>query len=128
MGIEYFIPRHFVGGCSNTGRFPLTLHDMPVGYTERVMGATPGVYLFRRNGWPAYVGRGDHDVELRARRSVTEGLYDCNYDVYPVSSARQAYLLECRLFHRHDPPDNLRHPAAPPGTNWRCPDKSCPWS
>ena len=52
--------------------------------------------------------------------------YDLTTDVYETSSARQAYLLECRLFHRHDPIDNEIHPRVPAGTNWRCPVRGLP--
>lgn len=89
---------------------------------------SPGVYLLYRSGWLAYVGRADFDVESRARASIRQGPYDRTYEVLPLSSARQAYLEECRLFHRHAPADNLRHPAVPRRMNWRCPVKGCCWS
>lgn len=92
------------------------------------MGATPGVYVFKRNGRVAYVGRSDSDVNARESQSFGQGDYDLTSTVYPTSSARQAFLMECRLFHRHDPIDNERHPQVPAGTNWRCPVKGCPLS
>jgi hypothetical protein len=90
--------------------------------------ASPGVYLFKRNGRNTYVGRGDRDVLGRMRRSHTAARYDLTVTIYETTSARQAYLLECRLFHKHRPCDNAIHPAVPAGTNWRCPVKSCCWS
>lgn len=89
---------------------------------------TPGAYLFKRGGMPAYVGRSDTDVARRASASFAQGTYDSVYHVYPTTSARQAYLRECRLFHRHNPPDNSIHPAVPGGQYWRCPVLGCPWS
>lgn len=90
--------------------------------------ASPGVYLFKRKGRRAYVGRADRDVVSRMRSSYRQGDYDLTVTVYETTSARQTYLLECRLFHRHRPCDNDIHPAVPAGTNWRCPVKVCPWS
>ena len=92
------------------------------------MGASPGVYVFKRNGRVAYVGRSDSDVDTRESTSFGQGDYDLTSTIYPTTSTRQAFLLECRLFHRHDPIDNEVHPRVPTGTDWRCPMKSCPWS
>jgi hypothetical protein len=64
------------------------------------MGASPGAYVFKRNGRVAYVGRSDSDVDARERQSWGQGDYDLTSTIYPTSSARQAFLLECRLFHR----------------------------
>jgi hypothetical protein len=94
--------------------------------------ASPGVYIFTRKGGDAYVGRGDKDGVARMRRShknAPKGLpYDHKARFIPTSSARKAYLLECKLFHELQPLDNDRHPAVPAGTNWRCPVKGCRWS
>ena len=92
------------------------------------MGASPGVYVFKRNGRVAYVGRSDSDVDARVSQSFGQGEYDLTSTIYPTASARKVFLLECRLFHRHDPIDNEIHPRVPAGTNWRCPVKACPWS
>jgi hypothetical protein len=96
-------------------------------YTGKPM-ASPGVYLFTRKGHPVYVGRSDTDVEFRMGQSFRQGRYDLTMTWYETTSARQAYLKECRLFHRHAPCDNTNHPAVPSGTNWRCPISGCPWS
>ena len=89
---------------------------------------SPGVYVFKRKGRPAYVGRSDTDVEGRMTNSFREGSYDLTMTWYETASVRQAYLMECRLFHRHAPSDNEKHPAVPAGANWRCPANGCPWS
>lgn len=90
--------------------------------------ASPGVYVFNRKGRNAYVGRGDTDVLRRMRTSYRQANYDLTVTVYATSSSRQAYLLECRLFHKHNPCDNEIHPAVPAGTKWRCPVRGCCWS
>lgn len=90
--------------------------------------ANPGVYLLKRNGIVAYVGRSDTDVDSRARQSYSEGSYDQTYEIRPLSSPREAYYAECRLYHFHDPIDNSNHPAVPASSGWRCPVEGCPWS
>ena len=88
----------------------------------------PGAYILRRSGRVAYTGRSDKNVVGRAVDSSRFGPYDSEIEVRIATSARQAYLEECRLYHRHRPADNDRHPAVPPGANWRCPVRGCPWS
>jgi hypothetical protein len=90
--------------------------------------ASPGLYIFRRNGRIVYVGRSDSNVSARESASFGCGDYDLISDIYETSCSREAYLLECRLFHRHDPIDNEIHPQVPVGANWRCPVKGCCWS
>ena len=70
------------------------------------MGTSPGVYIFKRNGRVAYVGRSDSDVDVRVSQSFSQGDYDHTSTVYLTASARQAYLMECQLFHCLDPIDN----------------------
>jgi excinuclease UvrABC nuclease subunit len=89
--------------------------------------ASPGVYLFKRNGYIVYVGRGI-DVYRRVPASYRQGKYDREVQVIPTTCERNAYLLECELYHQHDPCDNQIHPAVPFGTNWRCPIDGCDWS
>jgi hypothetical protein len=93
-----------------------------------IVMATPGVYLLKRNGRKVYVGRSDTNVVRRMLSSAKAARYDLTVTVYETTSARQAYLLECRLFHKHNPCDNLIHPAVPRGMNWRCPDRDCHWA
>ena len=87
--------------------------------------ATPGVYVFTNNGWDAYTGRSDTDVLTRAKKSYRAAKYDRTVKIIPTTSARQAFLLECRYFHRLAVPDNRRHPKKPDGTNWHCPTRGC---
>ena len=84
-----------------------------------------GVYVLFRNGRRAYVGRGDTDVDERHRKSRQAARYDLTSLIYDTTSARQAFLLECRLWHKHWPCDNQRHPARPRGTIWHCPVRGC---
>ncbi len=90
--------------------------------------SSPGVYVFKRKGHVAYVGRSDSEVFARESESFRQGGYDLISSIYEASSDREAYLKECRLFHRHRPIDNVNHPAVPAGANCRCPVKGCPWS
>jgi hypothetical protein len=90
--------------------------------------SSPGVYVFERNGRVAYVGRSDSDIDARIGDSYRAGKYDLKRTILRRSSAMQAYRTECRLYHRHNPCDNDRHPAVPTGANWRCPVKGCRWS
>lgn len=97
-------------------------------YNRRIMAASPGVYVFKRHGRVAYVGRSDSNVAAREVQSFSQGDYDLTTMIYETGSKREAYLKECRLFHKHDPIDNEVHPRVPAGANWRCPVKGCPWS
>jgi excinuclease UvrABC nuclease subunit len=90
--------------------------------------ASPGVYIFKRKGHVVYVGRSDSNVSARESQSFRHGEYDLASDIYETTSRREAYRLECRLFHRHNPIDNEIHPQVPAGTAWRCPVKGCCWS
>ena len=44
--------------------------------TIRCIMASPGVYVFCRNGYDAYVGRGDSDGIARMRKSYRAARYD----------------------------------------------------
>jgi len=89
--------------------------------------ASPGVYIFYRSGYVAYVGRSDSDVHRRESDSYRATRYDRTTDIVETSCSREAYRQECRLWHKHRPCDNERHPAVPRGQNWRCPVKGCCW-
>jgi excinuclease UvrABC nuclease subunit len=80
------------------------------------MMATAGVYVFKRSGRVVYVGRGDKDVDRRESASYGQAEYDLATTIYRRSSPRQAYLTECRLYHRHQPIDNEIHPRRPGGS------------
>jgi excinuclease UvrABC nuclease subunit len=90
--------------------------------------ASPGVYIFKRKGHVVYVGRSDSNVSARESESFWQGECDLASDLYQTTSRREAYLLECQLFHRHNPIDNEIHPRVPAGTNWRCPVEGRCWS
>jgi hypothetical protein len=87
--------------------------------------ATPGVYVYKRNGRVAYIGRSDSDVEARESASFRAARYDLTVAIHPRTSALQAYRTECRLYHKHNPIDNSIHPRRPSGSNWRCPVQGC---
>ena len=88
----------------------------------------PGVYVPSRGGKTvAYVGRSDADVRSRLSQSAAAGSYS-HFWVEYASSPRDAYLKECEYYHQYNPGDNVNHPAVPPGANWRCPVRGCPWS
>ena len=100
-------------------------------YSIRTTGAQleaiPGVYVLSRDGkTAAYVGRSDADLRSRMLQSAA-GAYRHFWFEY-ASSPRDAYLKECEYYHRYGPPDNINHPAVPPGANWRCPIRGCPWA
>lgn len=94
-----------------------------------VTTTSPGAYILSRDGKAAhYVGRSDTDLASRIKASAKQELrYKYFWFEYTVSSMH-AYYLECEWWHKYAPPDNDAHPAAPPGTSWRCPVAGCPWS
>ena len=106
-----------------TGPFSINSVDL---YVTR---ASPGVYILSKDGRTAsYVGRSDTDVSFRIRQSISEGYGYTHFWFEYTASSRDAYLEECKYYHRYNPPDNTTHPAVPFGTNWRCPIIGCPWS
>jgi hypothetical protein len=100
-----------------------------VGDLDRIVAAgAVGVYILSRDGRTAhYVGRSDADLRTRIWQSAQADGYLYFWFGYETSPMN-AYRAECVLWHRYQPPDNLNHPAVPPGTNWRCPVSGCPWS
>ena len=98
----------------------------PLSRIPDVVGG-PGVYVLSSNGSNAdYVGRSDSDLRSRLGASAAEGPYS-HFWVRAENSARAAFLAECELYHRYDPPDNVVYPAVPAGTNWLCPVLGCEW-
>ena len=80
----------------------------------------PGVYALGRMVNPfvvAYVGRSDDDLNGRLKDHIK---------AYPVfefeycSSAKEAYLWECQLYHEYYPPDDKNHPDMPDGIYLKC--------
>lgn len=88
----------------------------------------PGVYVLSRDGKVAhYVGRSDIDVGARVKQSSSEKAGYTHFWFEYAPSPKEAYDMECELYHKYSPPDNINHPAAPLGTNWRCPIAGCIW-
>jgi hypothetical protein len=64
------------------------------------------------------VGRSDDDVAERLRESI--GLYSHFAFVY-ATSQKEAYEIECEIYHSLRPPENPTHPAKPEEMAWACP-------
>lgn len=100
--------------------------------TDYVEVGSIGVYMlgaFGRTG--LYVGRSDTDLLSRIESSAKQGWRPQRYLYFwfeYTTSPMRAYKRECELWHKWMPPDNKNHPAVPPGTNWRCPVRGCPYS
>ena len=92
---------------------------------NRVTGeVSTGQYRLTRSrtGPTEYVGRSDTDLSRRLNEHLDEGYTHFRYS--PAGSVKSAYEKECRQYHyRLDNGniDNVRHPARPRGTNYRCP-------
>lgn len=90
---------------------------------------SPGTYILSRDGQIAhYIGRSDIDLASRINSSIREGRGYKYFWFEYASSPMRAYYLECEWWHKYNPPDNINHPAVPPGASWRCPVPGCPWS
>jgi hypothetical protein len=64
------------------------------------------------------VGRSDDDVGAHLKGCV--GLYSQFAFVY-ASSPKNAYEMECEIYHSIKPPENNKHPARPRDAEWICP-------
>lgn len=64
------------------------------------------------------VGRADHNL-----RESLKSLIGCGnqFKFAVTASAKEAFELECELFHRFRPPSTIIHPGRPPGSDWKCP-------
>ena len=62
------------------------------------------------------VGRDEADLKGRLRNLIGSG----NLFKYAAVDAREAFELECEIFHRLRPPSNITHPDRPRGTDWKC--------
>jgi excinuclease UvrABC nuclease subunit len=98
---------------------------------ENVAVGSKGVYLLSRNKSDYhYVGRSDDDLNDRLKKHVDEThpkqIMEYKWFTYQVKSTnKEAYEAECKLFHKHTPPDNEIHPAKPDGTTYPCPIRGC---
>jgi hypothetical protein len=94
-----------------------------------VTSRSPGVYVLDRTssgGFTThYAGRADEDVAGRLKDHARNGIYKYFKFDY-ASNVRQAFEMECRLYHDLNPPDNKVHPAKPKGTYYACPVYGCP--
>ncbi len=97
----------------------------------------PGVYLFYQSidGDVVYVGRSDTSlsVRLQARKETgfikfLQGTEQRYYQYKNLNDPKEAYIWECKYYHKYNPVLNVRHPAKPEGSNVKCPISSCPLS
>ena len=63
------------------------------------------------------VGRDDADLQGRLRGMIGSGN---QFKFVVVSTAQEAFDLECDLFHRFKPRGNFTHPDRPRGSSWKC--------
>ena len=70
------------------------------------------------------VGRSDDNLASRIKAYIGDRQFaDCkNFGFQVVTSVKEAFELECALFHTYSPTKNVNHPARPNGTNYRCPN------
>jgi hypothetical protein len=92
-----------------------------------------GVYILTNgNNMVDYVGRSDTNLKRRLRGTIA-AQPGCKYYWFSYeTSMRNAYLKECRLYHKYrlDDPEigyNQMHPGVPTDANWRCPNRNCHW-
>lgn len=64
------------------------------------------------------VGRSDDDVSTSLKEVI--GLYSYFAFVY-ASSPKNAYEMECEVYHAMKPPENAKHPQKSADTRWVCP-------
>lgn len=64
------------------------------------------------------VGRDDRDLRSRLQSLIGGG---SKFKFAPVESDREAFELECELFHSLRPPANIIHPDRPKESDWQCP-------
>ena len=90
---------------------------------KEVAKNSAGVYALDATTTPgftfSYVGRSESDVAGRLKTYV--GSKYKFFKFAYCSSAKSAFEAECELYHDHQPPDNIYHPARPEGSNWKCP-------
>ncbi|MCS4542345.1 MAG: hypothetical protein HY929_08565 [Euryarchaeota archaeon] len=87
-----------------------------------------GAYILSKgNNVANYVGRSDSSLKQRLKQHLQNGIYT-QFWFETVTSALDAYYLECQWYHKYSPKDNENHPAIPPGSAWKCPVAGCPYS
>jgi len=105
------------------GPYPLRSEDIDEHFSKLIFTDSPGVYALGtvdRRGSPVvnYVGRSDTDLNGRLHDHVGE---DPTFWAVRTAPPTAAYLQECRLYHRYDPPRNKNHPGQPEGSDEHCP-------
>ncbi|HJX83279.1 MAG TPA: hypothetical protein VJ723_02925 [Candidatus Angelobacter sp.] len=92
-----------------------------------VAGKGAGVYALDRTtdgGFKVhYVGRSDDDLPDRLGDHLDEGYAYFKYGYFDTPKA--AFAKECQIYHDFNPPDNVVHPAKPPGVVCSCPVAEC---
>lgn len=81
-----------------------------------------GGYILSSDGVNAsYVGRSDSDLNGRLKWWVDNSQKYLHFWFEYTSSSKLAFELECRIWHRYNPPDNKLHPDRPENSYWQCP-------
>ena len=98
-------------------------HTLSVSIVDQVSRSkVAGVYvLSARVGGDINVRRvvrSDDDLASALKEFV--GLYS-HFSCASATSPRNAYEMECELFHAEKPPENTSHPVRPLGADWTCP-------
>ena len=98
-------------------------HSLSVKSVERtITRKSAGVYVLSAleggSVNPRLVGRADDDVGTSLKEAI--GLYSHFAFVY-ASSPKNAYEMECEIYHSMKPPENAKHPVKPADAAWECP-------
>lgn len=64
------------------------------------------------------VGRADADLQVSLRNFIGCSM---RFKFIPSLAPKQAFEIECELFHQFRPPGNFIHPHRPAGADWTCP-------
>ena len=85
------------------------------------VGEVNGVYaLLNKNSEVDYVGRSSNLKKRLLRQCVTyPHLYE-KFAYFEFESSKEAYLLECNLYHNYNPKNNRNHPDKQ-DASWSCP-------
>lgn len=101
-----------------SGTYPLT----STGIHSSIKYKSPGAYAlgYTKNGifYISRIGRSDNDVAKRLTNYLGE-YQEFKFKYY--STAYDAFLKECELYHKFSPPGNHIHPDKPNGVTVNCP-------
>lgn len=104
-------------GAKVRGPFPLEASRIDI----LVIPKCPGVYgISNTANKPTYIARSDADLNTALKRWI--GKYKFFWFCYAISP-KEAYLLECKAYHRHlnSKLENEIHPEAPENIKLACP-------